>query len=348
MINSNIITDIDNAIIESEMCVIESMINSYHKALMILEHSESSDYYDIIQESSSGDNIIVKMFKAIIEFFKRIGKSISSFFNKSKETITTRLRKFDKDVDSNADYTETQNKIDNISESKSESINNKIKDELVDEKQKTSESKTKDKKSGINIKERKIKTRIIFKNWIAYLKDLESLLDDFINNDIETKKQKMAHRCYSIFSHKYPASEVADYVDEIVKLLKTVNIKTDEAITKISKIQQAFNEELSKIKKIDKLSYNENKKYMVDVVGMASMIEACHVDIVSMASELASELDLYGIILDVIEPVLKKHKDADDKAKSEEKAKMEAEEAKRIEQEKEANTQRIEIVHKKA
>ena len=91
-----------------------------------------------------------------------------------------------------------------------------------------------------------------------------------------------------------------------------------------------------------------NKKYMVNVIGMSSMIEACHVDIVSMASELASELDLYGIILDVIEPVLKKHKDADDKAKSEEKAKMEAEEAKRIEQEKEANTQRIEIVHKKA
>jgi hypothetical protein len=86
MINSNIITDIDDVIIESEMCVIESMINSYHKALMILEHSESSDYYDIIQESSSGDNIIVKMFKAIIEFFKRIGKSISSFFNKSSDS----------------------------------------------------------------------------------------------------------------------------------------------------------------------------------------------------------------------------------------------------------------------
>ena len=95
------IDNIDSTIMESEMNVMNSLINTYDKAVMILEHcDDNSDVssYDIFQESvimeadNNGNgktnnkkkNIIKNMINKIIDVVKKLPSFIKTFYNDIK------------------------------------------------------------------------------------------------------------------------------------------------------------------------------------------------------------------------------------------------------------------------
>lgn len=331
MLKCEILDAIDYATEQSELCVLESVVATYVKALEILEYSDSLGYDMIIQESEtddtkSSDGIVRKLIRAIVEFFKKMGRSISTLFNKMKDSVTDRLRKLDKNT-SNKDIDipdEVQDKVDDISEKKSKSINEKIKPDLTDnqtdEKKENSDKedkKSKTKNSTIVVKERKIKTRIKFDGWIKYLEVVEGELDRFINNKLQTKKDPLMFSIYTFFSHKYPISEVADYVDKITDLMKRVNLKLDTAIKKMDEITAVFDNVTDATKRLNggkeiggyyEHELQERRNVKASLKAFSSCLTEYTISVSNMTAVLADELGLYGLILDVVEPVIEKNR----------------------------------------
>lgn len=357
---NELLTSIDEATADSEACVLESMLMSYLKTYDILTNEEG---LTIVQEAAEADakskkkdNVFVKILDSVIAFFKKIAKAVSSFFSKAKETIVERLRKFSKLNNVPEEVTkEAQEKADKISDKKSESLDKYMKPEFVEDvKESKAESKAeskeekKSKKTGVVVKERKIRTRIKFQNWIRWIKDVDTTLNNFINNKLRIDKMKFKDKyisLYHVFSHKYPASDVADYVEEIVKLLKEINLKFDKASDKIDEIRKYYSNTTKAIDSSKNVSWAFKKDpdratMERSINDMATGIGTMFVIVQNMTAELADELGIYGIILDTIEPVLSKHKAEAD-------AKTAAAEAKKKADEKEARTQHIEVHVKK-
>lgn len=359
---NNILTDIDSATNESEAYVLEAMLITYNKAYDILSNTddpdESVDNFPIIQEAvvQSGeapeevssefgkkkkDNVFVRILDTIIKFFKNIGRTISNFFKKTKDTVVEKLRKFSKKSTDNVPD-DVQKKADKISEKRSQRHNEKIKDANVDKSKSSDNGSSKDKTTGIVIKERKIRTRIKFKIWIEYLTNLENQLDMLIDNKIDIAKSKnKTHLMFSLFSHKYNASEVADYVETLLKLFKSVNLKLDTATDKLSKVLNYYKSSTKSVNKDSSVHWyfkndKDRKKIERHIRNISDNITNAAVLVQNMTAYLADELDIYNIILDTIEPVIER------RAEEATKAAAEKDEAK-----KSANAQRVEVVVKK-
>lgn len=356
--NTNInelLKDVDEVSSESESCVLESMLMSYVKTYDMLTNSDTDSVFQEAADADAkkkSDNVLVKMIDAIITFFKKIAKSIASFFSKTKEAVTKRLRKFAKSA-SNATEEAIENvqkKVDNVSKKASSSLNKLIKPNQVEEKKKEEKADKKDKSNsedttkpetiGVNVKERKIWTRINFKNWIKNLDEISEECEYLLTNSIRTTKRNrvkefFCERLYHFIPHRYGALEVADYVDEIVDRLKKVNLKLDKAQTKMEEVKKQYSEYVGKQNKFPiPLTQTQEKRkdneFLIKL--MAKEIAAIQVSVQDMTAYLATELDIYGIILDTVEPVM-----------AERKAKAEAEEAKKKAEEREARTQHISI-----
>lgn len=146
------------------------------------------------------ENILKRMLDAIVSFFKMIGNAVASLFKKVKEGVTDKLRKLGKKSDSECE--KAQEKIDNskaaekidqaadkfekqaepiraedLTEGKSEGGKTEAKSEAKEEK---AENKTK-----IIVKEKKIKTCIIFDNWITFLEYADAWSKRIIKNASE-------------------------------------------------------------------------------------------------------------------------------------------------------------------
>jgi hypothetical protein len=353
---NEIFSNIDEAAADSEACVLESMLMSYLKTYDMLTNEEGPT---IVQEaveadakSKKKDNVFVKILDSIIAFFKKMAKAVSSFFSKAKETIVERLRKFSKPNNAPEEVVkEVQEKADKISDKKSESLDKFVKPEFVED---TKESKTeskeekKSKKTGVVVKERKIKTRIKFQNWIRWMTGVNANLDNLINSKIRVEKLKFKDKnisLYHVFSHKYPASDVADYIEEIVKLLKELNLKFDKASTKLDEIRKYYSNTTKAINTSNDVSWvfkkdPERVNMERSINDAAKTIGTAFVIVQNMTAELAEELGIYGIILDTVEPVLSKYK-------AEAEAKAAAEEAKKKADAREERTQHVEVHVKK-
>ena len=354
--NTNInelLTNIDEATADSEACVLESMLMSYLKTYDMLTNEEG---LTIVQESVEADakskkkdNVFVKILDSVIAFFKKMAKAVSSFFSKAKETIVERLRKFSKPNNAPEEVVkEVQEKADKISDKKSESLDKFVKPEFVeDTKESKAESKEekKSEKTGVDVKERKIRTRIKFQNWIRWLTSVVNTdLDNLINNKIRIEKLRYNDKyisLYHVFSHKYPASDVADYIEEIVKLLKELNLKFDKAGAKLDEIRKYYSnttKDIDTSKNVSWVFKKDPKRARMEnsINEAAKNIGTTFVIVQNMTAELAAELGVYGIILDTIEPVLSKYK-----------AEAAAEEAKKKADDKEARTQHVEVHVKK-
>ena len=105
-LNYEILSAIDNietTVMESEMNVMNSLINSYDKAVMILENCDDNtnvDSFDIFQESviMEADNNVKeskakKIIDKIIDLFKLIGRMIKNAYNFIKGKIDKVKRK---------------------------------------------------------------------------------------------------------------------------------------------------------------------------------------------------------------------------------------------------------------
>lgn len=341
---NELLLNIDEASNDSELCVLESMLIMYNKTydmLTEIDETTPSVFQEAATEVKKKDNVISKIMSSIMGFFKSISKAISSFFSKTKETIVEKLRKFSK---SKGDSDEAQKQADEISERMFSKHNKHLKEEYVDKKEKPNEKEAKS--TGVIVKERKIRTQIKFSNWISYLTELNKDLDNFINNKFKITKTRLKDKTvflYHLFPHRYPASDVADYVEKLMVLFKQTNIKLDKASEIINEAQKTYTASMKEINSSDKWSKdykefdkNRNKAIEKGIRKMSENIFVAAAQVQNMTSYLASELNIYGIILDTIEPVLAKRKAASD-----------AEEAKKKADDKEARTQHIEVHVKK-
>lgn len=352
---NELLKDVDEVSSESESCVLESMLMSYVKTYDMLTNSDADSVFQEAVDADAkkkSDNVLVKMIDTIIAFFKKIAKSIASFFSKTKEAVTKRLRKFAKSASNATEETieNVQKKVDNISKKASGSLNKLIKPNQVEEKKKEEKADKKDKSNsedttkpetiGVDVKERKIWTRINFKNWIKNLDKLSEKCDNLLTNSIRTAKRNyvkefFCERLYHFLPHRYGALEVADYVDEIVDRLKKVNLKLDKVQTKMEEVKKQYSEFVGKQNKFPIPLTSEQKERKINefiIKLMAKQIASIQVVVQDMTAYLARELDIYGIILDTVEPIM-----------AERRAKAEAEEAKKKAEDREARTQHISI-----
>lgn len=330
-----ILNEIDAATNESELCVLESMLMSLNKAYDILSYTDNDDIIDslsIIQEAAiqsdetpadtnadlgkkkedKKDNIFVSIVKAIIKFFKSIGSAIAGFFKKTKDTITGKLRKFSK-KDTKNTKEETQKKADDISKKGDKRLRGKINEKFVEK------NNSKSKKdvgadisntTGIEIKEKKIRTKIKFQTWIDYLSSTEAMLNAINNNEIHTDSKKPVI-LYSFFPHKYNVSEVADYVDKIIVLLKSVNEKLAVAEHKMEEVLSFYKKETKAIDNSKQVSpllkhNKDRKKIEQHIRNVSDSIANVTVCVANMTGYLADELGIYNIILDTIMPAFDK------------------------------------------
>jgi hypothetical protein len=218
---------------------------------------------------------------------------------------------------------------------------------VEDAKESKAESKEekKSEKTGVDVKERKIRTRIKFQNWIRWLTNVVNTdLDNLINNKIRIEKLRFNDKylsLYHVFSHKYPASDVADYIEEIVKLLKELNLKFDKAGAKLDEIRKYYSnttKDIDDSKNVSWVFKKDPKRALMEnsINEAAKNIGTTFVIVQNMTAELAAELGIYGIILDTVEPVLSKYK-----------AEAAAEEAKKKADAREERTQHVEVHVKK-
>lgn len=341
----NIFNEIELASNESELCVLESMLMSYNKAYDILANTDNDDIIDslsVIQEAAiqsddtpsdtdaelgkkkdkkkkskeeAKDNVFVSIVKAIIRFFKNIGHAIASFFKKAKDTITEKLRKFSK-KDTKDTKEETQKKADKIAESRSKKLNEKINEKFVEKntnKSKKDVGADVNNTTGIDIKEKKIRTKIKFQTWIDYLTQTEKSLTVLIDSKFTGETQKTCI-LYSFFPHKYSVSEVADYVDTIIKLLKSVNEKLAVAEHKMDEILKFYKTETKAINNSSQVSPllkndKDRKKIEKHIRNVSDSIANVTVCVANMTAYLADELGIYDIIIDTVLPGLSKAKE---------------------------------------
>lgn len=321
MINE-MLKQIDEKIEESEFHVLESMLITYNKAYDLLTNSDEStiDSFNVIQEAAAEDDkkddnskgIISKIISAIIKFFKGIGNAIASFTKNTKDAIVDRLRKFGKSSGGNAD--EAQEKADTISDRVSEKHANKAKEDLTESDKGSSKDSKSDKKTGVDVKERKIKTKINFDGWIQFLDEADEFFSsDFIKSNVNIKRHKYSTKkpkCYYWFSHKFPATKVADYVEKITAKLKSVNTSLDACQEKLVKMQEIIKSgnNLSVYKMTENAWKNDRKHIEQNIRDMADDVSTMFYIVQNMTLYLADELKIYGVILDAVEPILSKEK----------------------------------------
>lgn len=206
---TDILNEIDNAKIESELVVLEALCETYEKAYTILENYSEDDTeglasFMIIQEAADGEvkelsskgkkkNIIIRMFDAIINFFKNICSMIAGFFKKAKVAVAERLKKLHKKSDDSCD--KAQEAIDDANSSAgkkyksaedkvNDELDKKLKEEFVDEG--SEKGKKGRKKTTIRVKEKKVLSRVMFTEWerfLEYSNDYIDKLSDVKNID---------------------------------------------------------------------------------------------------------------------------------------------------------------------
>lgn len=353
--------------VDTELCVLESMCQSYDKALLIMENFEDVDNTDsFFQEDShsrssdkndKSEKLSISILKAIQRFFIMIGEAISKAFSKVKEDVLKRLGKVDKLEKKKADSAQEElDDINGYAYKKSKVLKDKhakYGDENVKE---FMSNKKKNKNdlihTSIDVRNKCIYTRINFENWKEFLSeandyvqlvsgdlqqlgsDLRSATTNTVTRQIKLKSlmelrehrskgplgnlisdiragsavRDTRHDKYALFnrfSHKHSISELMKDVNDTRGLFFEVSTKSKTAADKFGKTIEYFDEYM-------KNSYSKNK-YPLDIKTkiLYKDIRVIHKELTTIHSivtkltiYMSRELNLYGDLLDIIEPII--------------------------------------------
>lgn len=287
----DILSEIDDSRIKSEVAVLKSMCEVYDKAYTILENCSDDDIslsdFDIIQEavgeetkemskSKKKDNIVVKVFDAICGFFKSIGQAISNFFKKAKLTITERLNRLFKKSDKSCNETQALLDDSNSPEGKkynsaeggvNEALDKKF-DEKLAEDNSSKDSEDDSKNTTIGVKDKTVRTRIRFSEWVRFLEytdtyitrltKVDNLDSNMIKGAVSTRPTRSIN---PLNKGKLKIDIVQGIGDDIIDGLiagsdvRKSRIKNVKLYTKIPK-KQPMNEVADYIEKVGKLLNN--------------------------------------------------------------------------------------------
>lgn len=267
--------------------------------------------------------------KSIASFFKKandsVTKKLRSFSKRKEKSTTNATDTTDTESSSNDaeedeseadntnestsethdDLSDLQEKIDAISEKASEKLDKQIEKENVDnslkatiddgsKSDKSDDNNTKE-STGINIKSKTIRSRIKFTEWIKYLKDTSEFLDELetIKPDKNIKKAKVGankSKLYFSIAHKNKVDVVADYVDEIIKLMDSVNLKITKVSHKLDEYKKRYLDPVFDTKKENKI-----------IAPVLEKITVISTTVHAMTLYMAEELKLYNVLIDTIE-----------------------------------------------
>lgn len=268
--------------------------------------------------------------KSIASFFKKandsVTKKLRSFSKRKEKNNTTNTvdttdtgsssndAKEDESESDNTnestsethdDLSDLQKKVDTIAKKASEKLDKQIEKEDVDNSLKAtiedepksdkSDNDTAKESTGINIKSKTIRSRIKFTEWIKYLKDTSDFLDELetINPDKNIKKAKVGvkkSKLYFSSPRKNKAVVVADYVDDIIKLMDSVNLKITKVSHKLNEYKKRYLDPVFDTKKETKI-----------IAPVLEKITVISTTVHAMTLYMAEELKLYNVLIDTIE-----------------------------------------------
>lgn len=359
----NLIDEINISTNDSNMSVLNAIYDAYDKAYTIVENYEGSEMesFSIFQESDTSEikkgdtkkrNILSAMIHAIANFFKMIGNAIKNLFTKKSDNATDRLKKVDELDD------ETAEKVQVIIEDPSSSVNKKCKeigkkhkdfsdknidDSYVEEKGKKDKESDEDDSTVINVKSKKIWTRIIFDNWKRFLEQSDKYIDSVVgevqefggwfNNAISNRptrqmkwrstrvlnmprseisflhpksiKNKRYH-LFKLYPHRVTIKEIVDNVNDMRDMFKQVAekaVKAGDSFEHMCKITQEKNESPT-YTKYDRKVETLNK----DLHMIRDEFNLLYEIITRMTSYMSAELKMYGSLMDILEPIIKESK----------------------------------------
>ena len=273
-------------------------------------------------------DLIISFFKnigkSIASFFKKandsVTKKLRSFSKRKEKSNTTNTGSSSNDAkedesesdntnestsETHDDISDLQKKVDTIAEKASEKLDKQIEKEDVDnslkatiddgsKSDKSDDNNTKE-STGINIKSKTIRSRIKFTEWIKYLKDTSEFLDELetINPGKNIKKAKVGakkSKLYFSSPRKNKVEVVADYVDEIIKLMDSVNLKITKASHKLAEYKKRYLDPVFDTKKETKI-----------IAPVLEKITVISTTVHAMTLYMAEELKLYNVLIDTIE-----------------------------------------------
>ncbi len=364
----NLIDEISYSTDESNISVLNSLCDAYEKAYTIVENCDESDIgqFSVIQESatdvegnesnegSKKPNLLIRILKAIAGFFKTIVNSIKKLFNKDTDKIITQLEEVaDLDeataeaVQQVLDDTESKEyeKCQAVEEKHEEETEESIEADEVDS---DKEDKDEKKSAPIDVKVKKMRTRIIFENWKRFLEESETWLED-VSSEIQKtngkrdnvvtsrptrsvkmidrwrldqkkvrsplfpiKMWKKRYRLFTHFRHKRPIPMITKEANELKQLFKNVTEKADKASKTLYATCDIIHEDY------------RGGKFKYEPTGFERVCDRIYKDIkvirdetnaiCSIATKLAmymgKELKMYGSLLDVIQPIIRRQKEA--------------------------------------
>lgn len=364
----NLIDEISYSTDESNISVLNSLCDAYDKAYTIVENCDESDIsqFSVFQESVTDDegnesneggkkpNLLIRILKAIAGFFKTIVNSIKKLFNKDTDKIISNLEEVSDLDEATAeavqqvlDDTESKEyeKCQAVEEKYEEETEEAIETDEVDSDKEDTEEKN---SAPIDVKVKKMRTRIIFENWKRFLKESETWLED-VSSEIQktngkrdnvvtnrpTRSVKMTdrwrldqkkvksplfpikiwkkkYRLFTHFRHKRPIPMITKEATEIKELFKSVTEKADKASKTLYATCDIIHDEY----KGGKFKYEPTEFeracdiIYTDIKVIRDETNAIYSIATKLAMYMGKELKMYGSLLDVIQPIIRRQKEA--------------------------------------
>lgn len=363
----NLIDEISCSTDESNISVLNSLCDAYEKAYTIVENCDESDIgqFSVIQESATDEedsdsegskkpNILIRILKAIAAFFKTIVNSIKKIFNKDTDKVISQLEEVaDLDeataeaVQQVLDDPESKEyeKLQAVEKKHEEDTTESIEADEVDSDKEDKEEKG---TAPINVKVKKMRTRIIFENWKRFLEESETWLED-VSSEIQktngkrdnvvtnrhTRSVKMMdrwrldqkkvrsplfpiklwkkrYRLFMHFRHKRPIPMITKEANELKQLFKNVTEKADKA----SKTLYATCDIIHEDYRGGKFKYEPTRfghvcdRIYKDMKVIRDETNAICSITTKLAMYMGKELKMYGSLLDVIQPIIRRQKEA--------------------------------------
>ena len=363
----NLIDEISCSTDESNISVLNSLCDAYEKAYTIVENCDESDIgqFSVIQESATDEedsdsegskkpNILIRILKAIAAFFKTIVNSIKKLFNKDTDKVISQLEEVADLDEATAEAVQQvlddpeskeHEKLQAVEEKHEEDTTESIEADEVDSDKEDKEEKG---TAPINVKVKKMRTRIIFENWKRFLEESETWLEDVSSAIQKTngkrdnvvtnrptrsvkmmdrwrldqkkvrsplfpiKLWKKRYRLFMHFRHKRPIPMITKEANELKQLFKNVTEKADKA----SKTLYATCDIIHEDYRGGKFKYEPTRfghvcdRIYKDMKVIRDETNAIYSITTKLAMYMGKELKMYGSLLDVIQPIIRRQKEA--------------------------------------
>ena len=358
----NLIDEINISTNDSNISVLNALYDAYDKAYTIVENYEGSEIesFSIFQESDTSGikkegtkkrNILSAMIHAIANFFKMIGNAIKNLFTKKTDNVVDRLKEVDDLDDETAEKVQVtiedpsspiNKKCKEVGKKHEEFSNKNIDESDVEENDKKDKDTAEDQSTVINVKSKKIYTRIIFDNWKRFLEQSDEYIDSVVGEVQEyggmfdnaisnrpTRQMKMRstrtlnvkrskisflhpksikNKRYHLFKaspRRVAIKEIVDNVNAMKDMFKQVSekaFKAAESFNDICKVAQDAADPTFTKFDVKVETLNKDLRMIRDEFNLLYNI------ITRMIFYMSSELKMYGSLMDILEPVIKESK----------------------------------------